>query len=55
LDKISGYKTYAIAIATLAYAVGGVATKHLTLDQAIQLVLASGAVASLRHGIETKK
>lgn len=54
MDKISGYKTYILAAATLAYAIGGVATKHLTPQQAIELVLASGSIASLRHAIEKK-
>jgi hypothetical protein len=54
MDKLNGYKTYAIAGATLLYAIGGAVSGHLTADQAIQLVLGSGAIASLRHGIEKK-
>lgn len=54
MDKINGYKTYAIAGATVLYALTGIVTKHLTPDQAIQLILGSGAIASLRHGISKK-
>lgn len=52
MDKFNNYKLYAVATATVLYAVTGVVTKHLTLDQGIQLVLASGAAASLRHAIQ---
>lgn len=51
MDKINGYKSYIVAGATLLYALGGAVSGHLTPDQAIQLVLASGAVASLKHAI----
>lgn len=48
---LKGKKSYLMALALLAYAVGGYFTGHLTQADAIGLVWGSGVTASLRAGI----
>lgn len=52
---INGKKSYLLAIATIVYAISGVVTNHLTFHEAVNLVIASGAIATLRHGIDSVK
>lgn len=49
---LSGKKTYIIAGLTLIYAVIGVVLGQFDTNAAIQLVLASGAIAALRAAIK---
>jgi len=49
---IDGKKSYLIAVATLGYVAFGMLSGHMSLDEGIKLALASGALATLRHGIE---
>lgn len=49
---LDGKKTYFIAAASILYAVLGVATHNLQLQDAIQVVLAALGGAAIRHSIE---
>lgn len=51
MSSVDGYKTYIIAACTLLYALMGFITGNLDANTAIQLVLGSGAIATLRHAI----
>ncbi len=55
MNILNGKKSYLIAIATIVYAVAGVLLGNMSMDEAIKLVLASGALASLRHSVEKVK
>lgn len=48
---LEGKKTYFLATALFAYAIGGYVTKHLTLNEAVDLIFGSGFFASLRAAI----
>lgn len=50
---LSGYKTYIIAVLGIIYAISGFLTGHVDANTAIQLILGSGGLAALRHGIST--
>jgi len=50
--KISGMKTYAVSIATILYAVGGVIIGKVDANLAIPLVLGAFGAMGLRHGIK---
>lgn len=50
---MSGYKTYILAILGALYAISGFFTGHLDANTAIELLLGSGGLATLRHGIST--
>lgn len=50
--KVDGKKTYIVAIATAVFAVLGVLLGKLEVKEAVELLLGSGALASLRHAIE---
>lgn len=47
---LKGKKTYGIALATVIFAVSGAATGQFSWQHAWELILGSGAIASLRHG-----
>lgn len=49
---LEGKKTFIIAGLTLVYAIIGVILGHIDVNTAIQLVLASGALVSLRSAIK---
>lgn len=51
MEKVSGKKTYLVAIATLLFAVTGVLLGKLEFKEAIELVLGALGIASLRHGM----
>ena len=51
LNAVNGNKTYLIAIATLLYAVASVVLGKMPYADALNYVLASGALATLRHAI----
>lgn len=53
LTKLNGYKTYALALLGIIYAVSGFFTGHIDANTAFELVLGSGGLATLRHGIST--
>lgn len=50
---LSGKKTYLVAFGSVLLALGGYLHGDLTLFQAGQAVLASGALAALRDAIKT--
>lgn len=52
LTTLNGYKTYAIAILGVIYAVSGFLTGHMDANTALELIGSSGAIASLRHAID---
>ncbi len=54
MNLFIGKKSYFVAVATVVYAVSGVFLGHVGMDEAIELVLASSALASLRHAIGVK-
>jgi uncharacterized membrane protein len=51
---LAGKKTYILAIALFAYAIGGALTGHLSWNEALNLIFGSGIVASLRLAIDGK-
>ena len=51
IEKLKGKKTYFLAFALFAYAIGGYATGHLTLTDALGLIWSSGVVSSIRAAI----
>lgn len=51
---LKGYKTYILAGVAVITAVGGYLAGDLSLGDAIQAVIASGAVAALRDAIAKK-
>ncbi|MDE1866133.1 MAG: hypothetical protein KGI08_00280 [Thaumarchaeota archaeon] len=52
IEFLQGKKSYIIAGLTFIYAIIGVVIGQIDVNTAIQLVLASGAVASLRAAIK---
>jgi len=48
---LEGYKTYICAIATLAYAVGGIVIGKVDPNIAIPLILGALGLGSLRHAV----
>lgn len=53
LNTLNGYKTYVLAILGLVYAISGFFTGHIDANTAMELILGSGGLATLRHGIST--
>jgi len=51
INFLKGKKTYLLALALFAYAIGGYFTGHLTVMDAIGLIWSSGVVSSLRAAI----
>ena len=51
IESLKGRKTYLLAFALLAYAIGGYITGHLTLPDALGLIWGSGIVSSIRAAI----
>lgn len=51
---LEGKKTYVVAVATVAYAIGGLVAGYLSFDQVIPLVLAALGLSGLRHGVVTQ-
>ena len=51
--SFTGKKTYLVAVATIAYAIGGWVAGYLDLSQAIPLILGSLGLSGLRHGVST--
>jgi hypothetical protein len=49
---LSGWKTYLLAIASVAYAVGGVVSGNMDMNGAIQVIQVALASAFLRNGIK---
>lgn len=55
LAKISGYKTYCIALATIGYAlVHYFLLGDLSSQQCVELVLGATGLGALRHGVSTE-
>lgn len=52
MDKVDGKKTYIIAVATAVFAVLGVVLGKMSVKEALELLLGSGALASLRNALE---
>jgi O-acetyl-ADP-ribose deacetylase (regulator of RNase III) len=50
-EALKGKKTYLLLAALVVHAVTGVVTGNLTPEQALAMILASGALASLRHAL----
>src|SRR5665213_3109755 len=48
---LEGRKTYAFAIALYFYAIGGAVTGHLSVTDAVGIILSSGGLAALRAAI----
>ena len=48
---LAGKKTYALAFALVAYVAGGYFTHHLSAQEALDLLFASGFVSTLRAAI----
>lgn len=48
---LQGKKTYLLAIALLAYTIGGYFTGHLDQQTALELLFSSGVISSLRAAI----
>jgi len=49
---LKGKKSYIVAVLTLVYAVAGFFIGELDANAAVQLVLASGALAAVRNAIK---
>lgn len=52
---LSGYKTYLLAVAAIAYGLYGVFQGWMTGDQAIQVIWSGLTAAGLRAGIAANK
>lgn len=52
LSKLNGYKTYAIAVLTLVYAISGYLLGNIDTETAVQLVIAALGLSALRHSIK---
>lgn len=48
---LEGYKTYLTMVATLMYALGGLAAGFIEWNAAIALILGALGVSGLRHGM----
>jgi hypothetical protein len=51
MEVIDGWKTYILAAATVAYALGGMYLGHLDPNEAIPLILGALGLGALRHGV----
>ncbi len=49
--NLAGKKTFILAGLQVLYAVSSATLGHITWDQAFQLIMQSGLVSALRHGI----
>lgn len=54
-NMLSGYKTYLLAVAAIAYGLYGVFQGWMTGDQAIQVIWSGLTAAGLRAGIAANK
>ena len=54
MEKFSGWKTYAVAVAMIVYAWAGVAIGKVTPEHAIDLTWEALAVAGLRSGVKSE-
>jgi len=50
-EKLSGKKSYLVAVAAIAYAIGGAVTNMHDWNTAIQLVFAALGLSTLRSGV----
>ena len=48
---LKGYKSYVMAGLVLLYGLTGLLTGHMTMTEALGVILSSGTIASLRAGI----
>lgn len=48
---LSGKKTYFLALGTIAYAIGGASTGHMSWHDAQNLILQGTFFSALRHGV----
>ncbi len=53
IQFLSGKKTYFLALAALAYAIGGFFTGHIDGNSAVDMIWAALAAGALRHGVST--
>jgi hypothetical protein len=51
ITYLKGKKTYLLALALFAYAIGGYSTGHLSGQEAIKLIYESGIASSIRAAI----
>lgn len=51
--SFTGKKTYLVAVAILAYAIGGWVAGFLDINTSIKLILEGLGLGALRHGIST--
>ena len=52
MKRLDGKKSYIVAIATATFAILGVLLGQLEVKEGIELLLGSGALASLRNALE---
>lgn len=52
IQKLSGYKSYAVAVVTVLYAVVIVGGQHGDWNNATQLILGALGLGALRHGMK---
>lgn len=52
LAKLNGYKTYAVAVATILYAVFYYGVSQHDWGTAFSLIFGSTGLAALRHGVK---
>lgn len=53
-EAVKGYKTYAIALAMVVYAVLGYLLQYSELPQSIEIVFEALAIAGLRAGVSKR-
>ncbi len=46
---LNGQKTYIIAAATIAYAIGGMFSGHMTTQEGVPLIMGALGMISIRH------
>lgn len=51
IDQINGKKTYAVAVATIAYAIVYYGLSQHQWGAAVDLVLGASGLGALRHGV----
>ena len=47
-----GYKTYIVAVAGVAYALGGMVAGYIPITEGIAIILGALGLSGLRHGIQ---
>ena len=51
---LKGYKTYAVALVAIGYAIFGFFSAHLDANTAVEMILAALGAAGLRSAISNK-